>query len=65
MHIDRSDIEIIVNTIIDERPKDIADSMERAAYYERDHSGALESALARVFDTIREAINSNIEENTP
>ena len=58
----RSDIEIMVQTIVSERLADIAESMRSQAYYLRDHSGAMESAIAGAFDEIERAIRSNIEE---
>lgn len=62
MIIFRADVEQIINAIIDERLNEIADSLDSEAYYDRDHGGTLESATAGVFDRIRDAIRSNVEE---
>jgi hypothetical protein len=65
MHINRADIEIIVQTIISERLADIAESMKQSAYYQRDHGGSLERGLANVFDDIEQAIKNNIGVEIP
>ena len=62
MYIERKDIEIIVQTIIDERFQGVMDSLQSAAYAWRDHSGALESKLASGLDDVVNALNSSIEE---
>lgn len=62
MHIDRQDIEIMVQTMINERLADIAESLKSAAYCERDHGGAMENAIAQAYTTLAETIESNIAE---
>ena len=59
MLIERQDIEIIVETIIDERLSSLAEDMASAAYFERDHN---QQANAQVFDTLKNAILANIRE---
>lgn len=56
MLIERKDIEIIVQTIIDERLKCIAEALAFAAYCELDRGGTLEREAATIYETIKDAL---------